>query len=68
MGKTWEKDLRFLEGGHVVKDFWQGEIEETKALPSCSTKIAATAYNKNLVTLTCNGVPVRGILPALGYF
>src|SRR5712691_10761749 len=27
-----------------------------------------TAYNKNLTTRTCNGVPVKSILPALGYF
>ena len=27
-----------------------------------------TAYNKNLTTLTCDGVPVKSILPALGYF
>src|SRR5712691_6931669 len=27
-----------------------------------------TAYNKNLTMLMCNGVPVKSILPVLGYF
>ncbi len=27
-----------------------------------------TAYNKNLTTPMCNGVPVKCILPTLGYF
>ena len=32
MGKAFEKDLRFLEGSHVVKEFWQDEIEERPKL------------------------------------
>ena len=32
VGEALEKDPRCLEGGHVVKDFWQDEIEERPKL------------------------------------
>jgi len=46
---------------------WHG-VTKSNTVPIPVVNPTEMAYNKNLTTLTCNGVPVKSILPALGYF